>query len=69
MTTLEPAWTRGPYEKQETTEGTPYQPLPVTLPNMMNHVHGARKARRRPLNTTPQCDEQLVAMMNLRHSD
>ena len=46
MTTLEPAWTRGPYEKQEATVGTPYQPLPVTLPNMMNHVHGARKARR-----------------------
>jgi hypothetical protein len=44
MTTLEPAWTRGPYEKQEITVGTPYQPLPVTLPNMMNHVHGARKA-------------------------
>jgi hypothetical protein len=44
MTTLEPAWTRGPYEKQEITVGTPYQPLPVTLPNMMNHVHGARKS-------------------------
>ena len=89
MTTLEPAWTRGPYEKQvrswctcciqfssmfrrvsrdlrlhvlrlaigvltigcmatmaalqETTTGTPYQPLAVTLPNMMNHVHGVRK--------------------------
>jgi hypothetical protein len=31
---------------QETTTGTPYQPLAVTLPNMMNHVHGVRKVRR-----------------------
>lgn len=44
MTTLEPAWTRGPYEKQAVTMGTPFQPLPVSLPNMMNHVHGVRKS-------------------------
>eukprot|EP00293_Proteomonas_sulcata_P013217 CAMPEP_0184297004 /NCGR_PEP_ID=MMETSP1049-20130417/7945_1 /TAXON_ID=77928 /ORGANISM="Proteomonas sulcata, Strain CCMP704" /LENGTH=284 /DNA_ID=CAMNT_0026606523 /DNA_START=26 /DNA_END=880 /DNA_ORIENTATION=+ len=41
---LDPAWTRGPYEKQEITVGTPFQTLPVTLPNDNNHVHGARLA-------------------------
>jgi len=40
---LEPAWTRGPYEKQTSTIGTPFQTLPVTLPNDMNHAHGIRK--------------------------
>mmetsp|Transcript_18101 Transcript_18101/g.40698 ORF Transcript_18101/g.40698 Transcript_18101/m.40698 type:complete len:327 (-) Transcript_18101:35-1015(-) len=39
---LEPAWTRGPYEKQESTIGTPFQTAPVTMPNDLNHVHGAR---------------------------
>ena len=43
MRGLAPAWTRGPYEKQVAASGTPFQPLAVTLPNMMNHVHGARK--------------------------
>jgi len=43
MTILETAWTRGPYEKQEATVGTPFQPLTATLPNMENHVHGVRK--------------------------
>ena len=41
---MDPAWTRGPYEKQEITVGTPFQTLPVTLPNDNNHVHGARLA-------------------------
>ena len=40
---LEPAWTRGPYEKQKTTVGTPFQTLPITMPNDMNHAHGVRK--------------------------
>jgi len=78
---LEPAWTRGPYERQVctkliyakliyaklnyqqrplntyiifthkkntfccvqvVTEGTPFQTLPVTLPNVNNHAHGVR---------------------------
>eukprot|EP00960_Hanusia_phi_P017229 507177-Hanusia_phi.AAC.1 len=41
-TLLEPAWTRGPYEKQESAIGTPFQTLPVSLPNDMNHAHGVR---------------------------
>ncbi|EKX36939.1 hypothetical protein GUITHDRAFT_165628 [Guillardia theta CCMP2712] len=41
-TLLEQAWTRGPYEKQEAAIGTPFQTLPVTLPNDMNHAHGVR---------------------------
>jgi hypothetical protein len=40
---LEPAWTRGPYEKQDASVGTPFQSLPVTLPNVKNHAHGVRK--------------------------
>jgi len=40
---LAPAWTRGPYEKQEVAVGTPFQTLPVTLPNVKNHAHGVRK--------------------------
>ena len=40
---LEPAWTRGPYEKQTSTIGTPFQTLPITMPNDMNHAHGVRK--------------------------
>lgn len=39
---LQPAWTRGPYERQKTTEGTPFQTLPVSLPNAKNHAHGVR---------------------------
>lgn len=39
---LEPAWTRGPYEKQQASVGTPFQSLPVTLPNVKNHAHGVR---------------------------
>jgi hypothetical protein len=39
---LEPAWTRGPYEKQTSTVGTPFQTLPITIPNDMNHAHGVR---------------------------
>jgi hypothetical protein len=39
---LEPAWTRGPYEKQEASIGTPFQTAPVSMPNDLNHVHGAR---------------------------
>jgi hypothetical protein len=40
---LEPAWTRGPYEKQTSAVGTPFQTLPVSMPNDMNHAHGVRK--------------------------
>ncbi len=42
---LAPAWTRGPYEKQESAVGTPFQSLPVTLPNVDNHAHGVRVVR------------------------
>jgi len=62
MTTLEPAWTRGPYEKQETTTGTPYQPLAVTLPNMMNHVHGVRKSSL-PLDAVSYYETQGISVI------
>jgi len=39
---LEPAWTRGPYERQAITENTPFQTLAVTLPNSKNQAHGVR---------------------------
>jgi len=39
---LEPAWTRGPYERQTTSEGTPFQTLEISLPNVKNHAHGVR---------------------------
>jgi len=39
---LEPAWTRGPYERQAITENTPFQTLAVTLPNAKNQAHGVR---------------------------
>jgi len=49
---LEPAWTRGPYEKQEASIGTPFQTAPVSMPNDLNHVHGARSRFRRRLFPT-----------------
>jgi hypothetical protein len=39
---LQPAWTRGPYERQVVSENTPFQTLPITLPNVNNHAHGVR---------------------------
>lgn len=39
---LEPAWTRGPYERQGVSDNTPFSTLPVSLPNVKNHAHGVR---------------------------